>query len=166
MQVNLFVLTKNNELELEGFVNFYKSRVPEIIINIFDWDSEDKTVEKAKQLGCKVKIFWEYYNSIDIWKNECWKFIPTDCVVICEIDEFIDLQPNIFKNCSLVKTKGYDIESLDKLTEEKRNDQYDKFCIFDPHVIKNMHYEGNSCNPQGFIKVGEIQPILYHLIKQ
>ncbi len=165
MRISLFTTTHNNESTIKDFVAFYRDRVPEISITIYDQNSYDKTIEIAKELNCTIKHFYDFYTSMDIFKNECWKYIPTECVVLCEIDEYIELSPDLFKNCSLVKTKGYDVESLTNLNEEKRNTDLDKFCIFDPAVIKYMNYEGNSCNPQGYIKVGEKQPNLYHLIK-
>ena len=165
MQVNLFTTTYNNESLIKDFVEFYRERVPNIIINVYDINSTDKTVEIAKELKCNVRDYNHFYTCKNIWKNECWKYIPTDCVVICNINEFIDLQPNIFQNCSLVMCKGYDITNIKTLTTDKRNTDFDKICIFDPHVIKNINFDGASCNPQGFIRMGEKQPILYHLTK-
>ena len=165
MIINLFTRTYNNENIIKEFIEFYRERVPEIIINIYDESSSDKTVEIAKELKCQVRNFKDFFTTIDNWKNECWKYKPTDVVVICNINELIDLQPTIFKNCSIICTKGYDIVDINNLNTESRNPIFDKFCIFDPHVIKEMHYEGSGCNPQGFIRIGEIQPILYHLTK-
>jgi len=165
MIINLFTRTHNNESLIKDFVDFYKSRVSNIRINIHDMASTDKTVELAKELGCNVRNYSDFFTTKDNWKNGCWKNIPSDTIVICDIDEFIDLTPVIFQNCSLVTTKGFDIEDLNNLTEEKRNTDYDKICIFDPHTIKDMHFERVNCNPQGFIRIGEVQPNLYHLTK-
>ena len=165
MIINLFTRTFNNELVIQDFIDFYKSRVENIRINIHDMKSTDKTVKIAKENGCNVRNYLDFFNSKDNWKNGCWKNIPTDTVVICDINEFIDLSPTIFYNCSIIKTKGYDITDLKTLSEDTRNTNFDKLCIFDPHVIKDMHYEGSGCNPQGFIRIGEKQPNLYHLIK-
>ena len=165
MIANLYTRTFNNESTIESFIDFYRERVPNIIINIFDMDSKDKTVALAKEKKCNVKRSLDFYNEKDIWRNNCWKNIPTDCVIICSINEYIDITPNIFQNCSIVRTKGYDIVNIKELSLDNRNTNFDKYSIFDPHVIKDMHYEGNGCNPQGFIRVGEINPILYHLTK-
>lgn len=165
MKVNLYTTTYNNGSILKEFIDFYKSRVPDISIYIYDMKSTDDTLEIAKKNNCIIKNFHDFFDSKDNWRNGCWKYLPCDCVVICNINELIDLSPNIFKNCSIVRTKGFDIININILNEEIRNDVYDKFCIFDPHVIKDMHYEGTGCNPQGFIRIGEFQPNLYHLTK-
>jgi len=165
MIANLYTRTFNNEPTLKEFINFYRSRIPDIRINIWDMDSTDNTVKIAREEKCNVKRYLDFYNTKDLWKNNCWKNMATDCVIIADINEFIDVTPNIFQNCSLVKTKGYDVVSVKELTQDNRNPKFDKFCIFDPHVIKDMHYDGPGCNPQGFLRVGEIYPILYHLTK-
>lgn len=165
MRVDLFTTTYNNESVIEKFINFYKERNSEIKIHVWDEDSTDKTVELATQLGCNVRRYKDFFTTKDLWKNECWKHIPSDCIIVCNINEFIDIIPNIFRNCSIVGTKGYDIASLEELNTQQRNTNFDKYCIFDPRVIKDMHFEGTSCNPQGFARVGELQPNLYHLTK-
>lgn len=163
MRINLHTITNNNESIIEKFIDFYKQKSSDIIIYIWDINSTDKTIELAKEKGCIVKNYNDYYSEIDSWKNNCWKNIPTELIIICEIDEFIDLNKDLFYNCSLISTIGYDIDSLDKINEEKRNYNLDKICIFDPTVIKEMHFEGSNCNPQGYIRVGEKKANLYKL---
>lgn len=168
MRVNLYTTTYNNENLLDWFVSFYKQRVPNIIIRMYDLGSTDLTKSKAEELGCIVNNFKDFYQHKDQWRNECWKNIPGDAVVICNINEYVDITPDLFKNCTLIQAKGYDISSLDDLTiqENSRNYDYDKFCIFDKGTIKEMNYTGGtSCNPVGFVQIGEKRPILYHLTK-
>lgn len=165
MRINLFVTTYNNENIISQFINFYKLRVPNIIINIFDQDSTDRTKEIAEKEGSLVKQYNNIYINKNDWKNNCWKNVPTDCVIICNINEFIDITLDLFNNCSLIQTKGYDISNLKEVNERNRNEQYDKYCIFDTAIIKEMNYDGSQCNPVGFIQVGEKKPNLYHLTK-
>lgn len=167
MQVNLYTTTFNNEATINQFVTFYKERVPDIIIRIHDLGSTDKTKDKAKELGCIVSDFKSFFTSKEEWRNNCWKHIPTDSVVLANIDEYIDITPDLFFNCSLIQSKGYDITDISNLEikEENRNIQYDKFCIFDKSLIKEMNFENGVCNPIGFILIGEKKPIMYHLIK-
>ncbi len=167
MTVHLFTTTYNNESTIKGFVEFYRGLVPEITIHIHDMSSTDKTIEIANELKCIVRNFGDFYTSKDNWKNDCWKNIPTDCVVICNINDYIELDPLLFNNCSIVQCKGYDVSDLSNLfpTEESRNPNFDKFCIFDPALIKDMNYEGHNCNPMGFVRVGEKKPNLFHLTR-
>jgi hypothetical protein len=165
MRINLFTITYNREDIIGSFIDFYKQRVPNIIINIYDRNSTDKTVEIAKEKECIVKNFDDFYVKKDDWKNNCWKYIPTDSVVICNINEFIDITLDLFNNCSLIQAEGYDIADLGHLEDGVRNNLYDKFCIFDPAVIRDMNFEGSQCNPNGYIQIGEKKPKLYHLTK-
>lgn len=165
MRINLFTVTQNNESIISDFIDFYKQRVPNINIFIWDKDSSDRTIEIAKEKECTVKNFSIFYPSLNDWKNNCWKNTPCDCVVIVEINEFVDITPLLFQNSTIIKTKGYDTDNLKELKEDplKRNTDYDKVCIFDPQSIKEMNYDGNNCNPLGFVRIGEKTPILYNL---
>lgn len=165
MRVSLFTTTYNNENLIKDFVKFYKDKVPTITIFIFDKKSTDKTKEIAEKEGCVVRDFYDFYISKDIWKNNCWKHTPCDCVVLCNINEFIDITLDCFNNCSIIQCEGYDIVDLNNLDRKKRNSDFDKFCMFDPGVIREINYDKDSCNPVGFVRIGEKKPILYHLTK-
>ena len=167
MYINLFTITNNNEKEISDFIDFYKERIPSINIHINDMNSKDKTIEIAKEKGCSVRNFSDFYRTIDDCKNDCWKYKPCDCVVVCMINELIDITPLIFQNATLIMSKGYDVSDIKNLTatEENRNPNYDKICIFDPQSIREMNFDGFSCNPLGFLRFGEKNPIMYNLKK-
>lgn len=167
MRIHLFTTTYNNEGTLKSFIEFYKNKVPNIIIHITDMRSTDKTIEIAKENECIVNNFYDFYKIKDDWKNQCWKNIPSDCIVICNINDYIELEPLLFNNCSIIQCRGYNVTDLNDLSpkEETRNPDFDKFCIFDPSSIKEMNYEGHNCNPLGFARVGEKNPNLFHLTK-
>lgn len=167
MRINLFTTTLNNEDTIKSFIDFYKERIPNIIITIWDKGSSDKTIEIVKEENCIIKNYNDFYNDYYIWKNNCWKYIPTDTIVLVEIDEYLDIPYEIFNNCTLIQSKGYDIKNLSdlELTDEKRNILYDKFCIFDAQTIREMNFSKDGCNPIGFVLIGEKKPILYHLLK-
>jgi hypothetical protein len=166
MRINLYTTTNNNESTISEWIDFYKSKVP--LINIFIWDmySKDKTVEIAKEKECQIRQFSDFYLKIDDWKNDCWKSKPCDCVVIAMQNEYIELSPLLFKNATIIKSKGYDFTNIKELKEDpsKRNYDYDKICIFDPKAIKQMNFEGFNCNPLGFVRLSEKNPILYHRV--
>jgi len=163
MNISVFTTTCNDEAILPFFIEFYKKRIPDVRFYIWDINSTDQTKDIAIKNNCNIKNFNDLYLTKDQWKNECWKNTGCDCVILCDVNEFIDVDFKIFVNCSIVCTKGYDIDSIQNLNLEKRNHNKDKFCIFDPHVIKEMNYEGDNFYPKGFIRLGTKYPILYHL---
>lgn len=169
MIVSIFTRTKNNEATLQSWISWYKQHCPIAGIYIYDEDSTDKTLEIAEENKCIIRQYKHRFIDIDDWKNNCWKHVPTDCVVLAEQDEYIDIHFNLFKNCSVVQAKGFNIEDLkhgfDGLDEfQKRNSDLDKYCIFDAGSIRDMNFEKDSCNPVGVFKVGETQANLYRLI--
>jgi len=165
MDVNLYTTTFNNEAVIQQFIDFYKQRIPNIRIYIHDMNSTDDTVQILKDNNCTVRNFSDFFTTKNDWKNGCWKILPCDCAIICNINEFIDIEPDVFGNCTLIRTDGYDITDLTNLTQKQRNINFDKYCIFDPRVIKNMNFEGGQCSPDGFVRIGEKNPKLYHLTK-
>lgn len=161
MRIHLFTTTLNNEEVIEGFISYYKSRVPGIVIHIYDMGSTDNT----KNLLLDVIIDKNIYTNLDDFKNRSWKGHPADCIIICDIHDYIELDPLMVNNCSVIKTKGYDIDSINDMQplDENRNPVYDKYCIFDTALIKEINFEGNQINPLGFFKIGEKQPNLFRL---
>lgn len=164
MRLHLFTLTLNNSSTIKEFVDFYKKRVPNIVIHITDMGSTDNTLDLIKE-DCLISKFNDRYKNIDDWKNNCWKNIPMDAFIICNTDEFLDLDPLLFNNCTIVKSKGYNSSSTEELnaTDENRNPLYDKYCIFDAGAIKELNFDGPQCNPQGLIKLGEKEVNLFHI---
>lgn len=167
MRINLFTAVKNNESELKNFVEWYKSKVPNINIFVYDCNSTDNSMKKAKELGTITYFMYDQYESKEDWKNECWKHKPCDCVIIVDIDEYLELTPNLFKNSTIIHTKAYRTDTLQNPVQSPENRLYerDKYCIFDPLTIKEMNFEKDNCSPNGFIRVGEIEPIMWILTK-
>jgi len=162
MRVSIFTKTENNEATLLSWISWYKERIPIATIYIFDKDSKDKTLEIAKEHNCQIKKFW--WQTTDEWKNNCWKNIPTDCVVLAKQNEFLDITPDLFINCSVIQSKAFKIQNLKELSKENRLPNLDQYHIFDTGSIKDMNYDGLRCNPVGVFKVGEKQVDLYKLI--
>jgi hypothetical protein len=151
----------DSTIDLELFINWYLDKVPSITITIHDKDSLSEKIEIYKSKGCIIKSF--YYVSVDDWKNNCWKNKPSDCIVLVEPDEYLNITYNVFNNCSMIISKGYEISDILDLNSAVRNPDYDKCVMFDPRCILNTNFEREYCNPSGMISFGEIKPELYKL---
>jgi glycosyltransferase involved in cell wall biosynthesis len=109
-------------------------------------------------------------------KNNAWKHADTDWVIVCDADEFLEVnQRNIeeFDNFEdrLVQGYGYNmcnVERLEDVTQIKhgvRATQYDKTLLFNRKYIKEINYSAgcHSCEPIGDVSKSVISLPLYHM---
>jgi hypothetical protein len=109
-------------------------------------------------------------------KNNAWKHAETDWVIVCDADEFLEVnQRNIeeFDNFEdrLVQGYGYNmcnVEGLEDVTQIKhgvRATQYDKTLLFNRKYIKEINYSAgcHSCEPIGDVSKSVISFPLYHM---
>jgi hypothetical protein len=177
--VTVHVITYNEELMIEFFINHYRKNFPNCIIKIYDNYSVDNTVSIAKKLGCEIN----YYDSnnqlsdskfLEI-KNNCWKTSDTDWVIVCDCDELINItEEELIKNqnngITLVQFVGYDMVNYDEkiilenLTSGHRNEVYDKTLLFNKKFIKEINYAPgcHTCSPFGDKVISKHEYILLH----
>jgi hypothetical protein len=153
--LTVHVITYNEELMIEFFINHYRKLFPNCIIKIYDNYSTDNTVKIAENLGCLIN----YYDSNDKLsdskyleiKNNCWKDSETDWVVVCDCDELIKISESELINESkngitLFKFEGYNMVNtkrninLEKITLGFREPIYDKTLLFNKTKIKEINY--------------------------
>jgi len=163
MRLAIFSTTKNNEDTIEFWIQWYKERVPIATFYIYDQDSTDNTVKIAEEKGCVIRQYKYRFKDIEDWKNNCWKNIPTDAILLTGQNELVEVNPMIFQNCTIIQAKGYNIKSFKEINKEERNADLDNYCIFDAGSIISTNFESDRCNPQGFIRVGEKQVDLYRI---
>ena len=157
-------------------VNWYREKLKghELIINIYDNESTDRTSEIARELGCNV-FYWDTGGKlknqeyIDLC-NSVWKNSTADYVILICTDEFIDIDPEQIKDSTILQCIGYDMVGdgsveIEKLIESVRNTNQDKCCIFSPKDIKEINYQhgAHQCNPIGNIIVNSYRPLMYHM---
>lgn len=176
MTFELFCIPYNEEWLLVKMVEWYRKKLQghDLIINIYDNESTDKTPEIAKEIGCNVynfdtggKISNQAY--IDL-QNNIWKTSKADYVIFVSTDEFIDIDPEQIKGSTIIQCEGYDmvgngIVEIENLTEGIRNFNQDKCCIFSPKDLKEINYShgAHKCNPIGNVITSTYRPLMYHM---
>ena len=174
--ITIYTICFNEELILPFFVKWYRKKFPNCRIIIYDNYSTDSTEKIALQNNCQV-IKYDSNNQIrdDLYlniKNNCWKDAETDWVLVCDVDELLDINQTqlIGENCSIILSKGYNMINLeDNLDLESINygiraKQYDKYYLFNRLKIKEINYEAgcHSSNPVGEVIFSKNIYNLYH----
>lgn len=176
MNISIFTICYNEEIILQKFIDHYRTRFPNCEITIYDNMSTDNSRQIAIKNGCRI-IDYDSNNQIrdDLYleiKNNCWKNANTDWVLICDVDEFLDInQEQLQKeDCSIILSKGYNMVNLeddlifDNIKFGIRAKQYDKYYLFNKYKIKEINYEAgcHSANPKGEIKFSKNIYNLFH----
>lgn len=166
--ITVFTLAYNEELQLPQLINHYRSKFPDCQIVVYDNMSTDNTVNIAKNNNCTV-ISYDTNNQIvdskylEI-KNNCWKTATTDWVLICDVDELVnisqeDLIEEDRKNTSIVRFRGFNMVNMEDNTDVAsikygvRCAPYDKYYLFNKKFIQEINYTPGShtANPVGII---------------
>jgi glycosyltransferase involved in cell wall biosynthesis len=179
MNITIYTFSYNEELLIEFMINHYRSRFPNCHIVIFDNSSTDKTVEIAKNNNCEIR-YYETGNTLNDEihmriKNTCWKDAKTDWVLMCDLDELLninfqelDYEQNI--GTSIIKTECWSLVNLEDNLFFKnmkygfRDAEYDKSLLFNKKHIQEINYGAgcHDCHPIGQIKYSAKPYIIYH----
>lgn len=177
--ITIYTITYNEELLIKFMIDHYRERFPNCRIVVYDNISTDNTVKIALANGCKVIPFdtdnhYSDLRLIDI-KNNCWKNALTDWVLICDVDELLDINKADLEleekvGVSIIVSEGYDMvdmgdnSSIADMKYGARSDGYDKFCLFNKKFIREINYEVgcHECNPEGIIAYSSKAYKLYH----
>jgi hypothetical protein len=141
--------------------------------------STDNTVKIAKDNGCEVVQF-DTNNQIQDSKyleikNNCWRSAKTDWVLVCDMDELLNIDAQQLaaeeaKNVSIIRSEGYnminmeDNYDLDNIKHGSRCEPYDKSYLFNKKNILSINYSlgCHTCSPVGLVKHSDTKYILYH----
>jgi glycosyltransferase involved in cell wall biosynthesis len=93
--ISVFTISFNEEVMLPFLIKWYRGRFPGCKITIWDNESTDDTVRIAKAMGAEVGIYKTGGRLSDRTfrdiKNTCYQNADTDWVVVCDVDELIDV---------------------------------------------------------------------------
>ena len=174
MEITIYSLCWNEEIILPYFFAHYRRRFPKALFIIYDNMSDDTSREIIKNNGGEI-IDFETNNSsredlqMNI-RNNCWKNATSDWVIICDMDEFLDVDENYLKftKNTILKGEGYemvgDTYDLDQVKLGTRNDYLDKCIIFNKSFISEINYSYgcHDCFPEGHVKYNNERIILKH----
>ena len=164
---------------LPFFIKWYRHRFPECRIVVYDNESNDNTRNIC--LDNNVEVVTYFTNGemrdralMDI-KNNCWKESLTDWVVVCDVDELIDIRPkHLLKaesmNQTVFKGIGYNMVNVSgvknylSVNTGVRDKGYDKKLVFNKRFINEINYRPGAHHavPSGIVVDSTFRPIIYH----
>ena len=180
--ITVYTITYNEELLIQYMIDHYRSRFPGCHIVVYDNSSSDRTVEIAKLNNCEV-ITYDSGGTLndglhrDI-KNSCWKHAKTDWVLVCDLDELLDINEEQLKKEEILGSTriqakawsmvnlydNYDIHNIDHGFGDPG---YDKYLLFNKKFIKEINYSAGAhphdTNSVGIVKDGSKKYDMYHM---
>ncbi|MBF8249479.1 MAG: hypothetical protein HW400_80 [Candidatus Levybacteria bacterium] len=177
--VTIYTITYNEELLIQFMIDHYRERFPGCKIVVYDNISTDNTVEIALANSCEVVPYntnnrLQDYRYTEI-KNSCWKDAKTDWVLMCDLDELLDISTRLLKTeeasgTSMIKTRNYDMVALDDRLDiagikyGERSKGMGKSCLFNKKLISEINYDNGChfCNPVGKVVYSRRAYKLYH----
>lgn len=189
--ITIFILCFNEERIIEFTIKAYRNLFPNCKIVIYDNESTDNSVKKAKALDCEVRSF-SSGNILDEllltkMRNSVWKNATTPWVIICDMDEIItanqnDLVEEDKKGTTILKTSGYEMYGksgkddlsnikINSLINAHKSGGYSKTICFRQDRIQEINFSAGAHTSQpvakpGFnIKFSKREYPLYHYKK-
>ena len=177
--ITIYTMAFNEEVFLQYMIDHYRTKFPNCHIVLFDNDCTDNTIPIAKANNCEIRHY-STNNQIDDFKlrtlkNTCWKDAKTDWVLVCDIDELLDInEADLIKEESLgttiIRSEGYNMVNMednfdfDNIKHGTRVTQYDKYYLFNKKNIQQINYACgcHSASPVGNIKLSNTAYKLYH----
>lgn len=177
--ITIFTMAFNEEILMPFMIEHYRTRFSNCRIVVRDNQSTDKTVNIAHKNDCEV-IPYDTNGQIDDiklrdLKNNCWKEAKTDWVLVCDIDELLDItEEQLIREASdgvtIIKAEGYNMINmednfdLNNIKYGERFWAYDKAYLFNKSYIKEIGYEcgAHKCHPVGHIKYSDKAYLAYH----
>jgi len=168
LEITVYTLAYNEELLIQFMIDHYRERFPNCRIVVYDNMSIDKTAEIALANTCEV-IQYDTNNQLQDRryleiKNNCWKDAQTDWVLMCDLDELLDINAPQLKTeenagATIISSEGYEMINLEDnldiagMKYGARDINYDKAYLFNKQFIKEINYSigCHGCNPIGTI---------------
>lgn len=179
--ITIYTMAFNEEVFLQYMIDHYRERFPNCNIVLYDNESTDNTVNIAKLNNCKI-INFSTNNEIDDdkikkLKNNCWKSSNTDWVLICDLDELLDINQESLKKeeengATIIRSEGWtmvnmednlDLKNIKHGYRSQSETAYDKCMLFNKKYINEINYlpGAHQCSPKGNVKYGNIYK-MYH----
>lgn len=182
--LEIFTIVWNEEKIIQDFIDWYRQRVPDCLITVYDNLSSDRTVEICKNNNCNVISYntngWMDEQTLINIRNVCWKNSEAEYVCVVDADEGIGLNREMLqKNLedkdgwNIAKCQGYEMfgtetDTIDQLLFGCWSAGYCKPVLFRPEFFDavNLHAGSHSADPVPYpqfeIKWLMNAPNLYH----
>ena len=114
--ITVYTIAYNEELIMQFMIDHYRSRFPGCNIVVYDNMSTDNTTKIARANDCEV-IQYDTNNQIQDRryieiKNNCWKNALTEWVLICDMDELLDINAEQLKKEEEVEKKEINFDDI------------------------------------------------------
>jgi len=164
--IHVFSMAYNESPLLQFMIDHYRSRFPNCNITIYDNESTDNTKQISLDNNCEV-IDYCTNNTVDDdklrnLKNSCWKSAKTDWVLVCDVDELLDITQDQLieeqnKGTTIIKSEAYNMVNMYNnydivnIKHGSRCSQYDKDYLFNKKFLSEINYAhgGHSTRPVG-----------------
>jgi glycosyltransferase involved in cell wall biosynthesis len=177
--ITIYTIAYNESLFLQFMIDHYRSRFPGCHIVVYDNYSTDNTVEIAKANNCYIRYFNTNNQINDLKylevKNHVWKQALTDWVLVCDVDELVDISEQTLKEeerlgSTVIKFAGYNMvnmsDNLDisSIKYGVRSLDYDKRYLFNKKFVEEINYKPgcHQAEPTGHIVVSDKNYLAYH----
>ena len=179
LEITVYTLAYNEELLIQFMIDHYRERFPNCRIVVYDNMSIDKTAEIALANTCEV-IQYDTNNQLQDRryleiKNNCWKNALTNWVLVCDLDELLDINTEQLKleaaaGTSIIRSEFYDMINLEDnldiagIKHGVKSPIPGKSCLFNKKLISAINYEPgcHQCHPVGTIAYSKRAYQLYH----
>jgi len=177
--ITLYTLAYNEEVKIQFMIDFYKKRFPNCHFIIYDNYSTDNTHKIIENNSCEIRMF-DSNNQIDDiqlkdLKNNCWKDSKTDWVIVCDVDEMLDITEQDLINeekleTTIIKSEGYNMVNMENNYDLSSiiygipDHSYDKLYMFNKKYIRDINYVcgAHTASPIGTIKLSFKTYRAYH----
>lgn len=177
--ITIYTITYNESLFIQFMIDHYRSRFPNCNIVVYDNCSTDNTIQIALANGCEIRTF-DTNNQIQDTaylsiKNNCWQQAPTDWVLICDIDELLEINASDLSReeqlgSTIIKFKGFNMINLEpsldlaSIKYGVRDAAYDKQYLFNKTSITRINYKPgcHDSTPRGKVKYSDQVYLAYH----
>lgn len=177
--ITVYSVTYNEELLIQFMIDHYRARFPGCRIVFYDNQSTDDTAKIALNNNCEVIPYdtdnqFQDRRLMDI-KNTCWKDAKTDWVLICDLDELVDINEAQLKAEESLGTSLIRFEVFDMINMEDNLDFAGmkfgvkspipaKYFLFNKKLISEINYGpgAHDCNPKGTVTYSKEVYKSYH----
>jgi len=155
MDVTVHIVTFNENVLMQFSIDHYRKKFPNCHIIIYDNDSVDETVNICKANSCEMrqystngKIDEQYLVNT---KNNCWKNAKTDWIIVCDVDELLDInsqqldQENA-KGVTRIRSESWQMVNMEdnfdvpNIKFGYRNSQDDQCWLYDKCLCFNKKF--------------------------
>jgi hypothetical protein len=180
MTVEIFTVIKNAEYILPFYLEHYTRNFPGCKINIFDNGSTDSSIQLCKEVGCNIIPFLEFVplvkeHYLTDLKNNIWKGSKADWVIICDVDEILQINGEDLLDLTevdIVQFRGFNMVDINDqkypelFTHGLSAGMYCKACLFRPSIEEINYTPGaHGFEPDPKYKVSKFQYRLFHYNK-